>query len=108
MKIYKVLISENAKRDLSGIYRYISFELMQVSSAKSLIHKMLKAISSLELLPSRHSLYHNEIWKAKGLRFFRVANYLVFYVVNEEKKNVKVMRIFYVKRDIESELNKLA
>ncbi len=108
MKIYKVLISENAKRDLSGIYRYISFELMQVSSAKTLIHKLLNAISSLELLPNRHNLYHNEMWKAKGLRFFRVTNYLVFYVVNEEKMNVKVMRIVYIKRDIKTELKKLA
>lgn len=69
---------------------------------------MLNAIGSLELLPSRHSLYHNETWKEKGLRFFCVANYLVFYVVNEEKKNVKVMRIVYAKRDIETELGKLA
>ena len=69
---------------------------------------MLNAINSLDLLPNRHNLYHNETWKAKGLKFLRVANYLVFYVVNEEKRNVKVMRIVYVKRDIEAELNKLA
>lgn len=69
---------------------------------------MLNAISSLDFLPSRYSLCHNERWKVKGLRFFRVANYLVFYVVNEEKKNVKVMRIVYAKRDIETELGKLA
>lgn len=79
---------------------------MQLVSAKRLLHKILNAINSLDLFPNRHTLYHSEVWKSKGLRFFNVANYLVFYVVDEEQKNVKVMRILYAKRDIESELNR--
>lgn len=34
-----------------------------------------------------------------------VDNYLVFYVVNKDIKNVTIIRIMYKKRDIDNQLN---
>lgn len=108
VKKYKILISKNARRDLKGIIRYIAHELKEPNIAKGLLQKILKAIDSLDQFPTRNRFYDGQFWKFKGLRFFPIASYLVFYYVNEEEKNVVISRIVYAKRDIATQLNKIA
>ncbi len=101
---YKILFSENAKKDLINIVRYISDELSEPELAAKLSQRILKAVTSLDEFPMRHRLCDNEEWRNKGLRVFPVENYLVFYIPDEVAHIVKIYRVIYGKRDLENQL----
>ena len=54
--------------------------------------------------------YEEDPWHNEGLRFFPVDKYLVFYLPDENKNTVDIVRIMYGGRDIhrqfsETEIN---
>ena len=51
-------------------------------------------------MPMRYRLYDDEPWHSQGVRFFPVNNYLVFYLPDETKTTVHIVRIIYGGRDI--------
>ena len=101
---YKIIFSENAKKDLISIVRYISDELLEPNIAEKLSYRILKAVKSLDEFPNRHGLCGDPKWKQKGLRVLSAENYLVFYIPDESNQIVKIYRVIYGKRDIENQL----
>lgn len=101
---YKIIFSENAKRDLISIVRYISDELLEPNIAEKLSYRIMKAIKSLDEFPNRHRLCDYQEWKDKGLRVLPTENYLVFYIPDALKQIVQIYRVIYGKRDIENQL----
>ena len=63
------------------------------------------AVRTLDTFPLRNALFENEPWRSGGLRKLPVKNYLVFYTVDEEKKNIHIIRIIYGGWDIDKQLN---
>jgi len=59
-------------------------------------------------MPERFRSYSTEPWRSRNLRVMPVDNYLVFYIPDHNTKTVSVVRIMYLGRDIEQQLNKLA
>ena len=104
--IFDVQISEQADRDLRGIYECIAFELLAPGNAAGQLDRLESAISKLDHMPDRFRSYDREPWKSRGLRVFPVDNYLVFYVPNEETRIVTVIRVMYGGRDIDKELKR--
>lgn len=97
---YKVSISHEAEEDLRGIYAYIAFNLLSLKNAQGQIHRLEKAIVSLDALPLRHRLVSFEPWKGRGLRFMLCDSFIIFYVVQEEKQEVLISRVLYGKRNL--------
>lgn len=104
--IFDVQISEQADRDLRGIYAYIAFELLAPENAAGQLDRLENAISKLDHMPDKFRRYDREPWKSRGLRVFPVDNYLVFYIPNEETRIVTVIRVMYGGRDIDKELKR--
>jgi len=104
--IFDVQISEQADRDLRGIYEYIAFELLAPENAAGQLERLENAISKLDHMPDKFRRYDREPWKSRGLRVFLVDNYLVFYIPNEETRIVTVIRVMYGGRDIDKELKR--
>ena len=104
---YKIIFSENARDDLIGIVRYISNALLEPNIAKKLSYRILKCINSLDEFPNRHKLCEYKEWKERELRILPVENYLVFYLVDEINRTVKIYRIIYGKRDLDNQLNEI-
>ena len=104
--IFDVQISEQADRDLRGIYEYIAFELLAPENAAGQLDRLENAISKLDHMPDKFRRYDREPWKSRGLRVFPVDNYLVFYTPNEETRIVTVIRVMYGGRDIDKELKR--
>ncbi len=102
---WNVLYTKTAKQDLKDIYKYICFELKAPNTAKNLLEKITNEIDKLDELPLRYRVYMEEPWSEKGVRFFPVDNYLVFYAVDQKEKNVSVLRIMYAGRDITKQFN---
>lgn len=96
---YKVMYTAGAKKDLRNIFRYISEELLAPENAAGQTERML------DTMPNRNRLYEEEPWYSRGLRFFPVDNYLVFYKTDDETEIVYVVRIMYGGRDVHKQLN---
>lgn len=102
---YVIEYTESAMQDIRNIYGYISKTLLEPELASNQTQRIMKEIRSLEEMPMRYRLYDDEPWHSKGLRFFPVDNYLVFYLPDEETCIVKVIRVMYGGRDIKNQLN---
>ena len=64
--------------------------------------RIMTAIRKLDTMPNRNRLYEEEPWYSRGLRFFPVDNYLVFYKTDDETETVYVVRIMYGGRDVQN------
>ncbi len=53
-------------------------------------------------MPKRQNLVKDEVLSSRGIRRLLVDNYMIFYVVDDSKKKVTVIRILYFRRDWES------
>lgn len=71
---------------------------------KAQIRRIIKAIKGLNQMPNRFKLYQKGPWRDKGLRVLPIDNYLVFYLIEEVKDIVVIIRIMYSGRNIKSEL----
>ena len=104
---YEVEIAEQAGGDLRGIYEYIAFTLLSPINAAGQLDRLEATIESLTVMPARHPEYKKEPWKSRGLRFVPVDNYLIFFIPNDEKALVTVIRVMHGARDVEKQLNHL-
>lgn len=102
---YKVFYSEKAAEDLRDIYRYIAFSLSAPKAAERQTNDIMEEIIKLDENPLRYPQYRHGRWKDRGMRFFAIHNYTVFYIVDDERKQVSVVRIMYGRRNIEKQLN---
>lgn len=103
--IYTVLITDRADRDIRAIYEYIAYHLGSPENAENTLDKLENSIMKLERLPYRYRAYEREPWKSRGFRVMPVENYLVFYVPDDEKETVSIVRVMYGGRDIEKHID---
>lgn len=96
---FAVKILPPAINDIQEIYDYIALELKSTINAEHTISKIRNEIESLGSSPASFRLYPNEPWHSRGLRFMPVGNYIVFYIADEDKKEVNVLRVLYGRRD---------
>lgn len=97
---YAVWYSPVSKQDLKSIYTYIAYDLRAKDTAKGLVNRIRTGIRSLSDLPERYALVDWEPWHGMGMRKMPVDNYLVYYLVHHETREVEIVRIFYGGRDI--------
>ena len=103
--IYEVKVSEQAERDLRGIFEYIAFELQSPENASGQLDRLEEHILSLATMPERCRRYEKEPWKSRELRILPVDHYMVLYIPNEDKKIVTILRVMYAGRDVDNQLN---
>lgn len=101
---FRVEISDQADMDLRDIYQYIAFELQSPENAGKQLDRLEKKILSLDRMPKRFRKYEKEPWYGRGLRIMPVDHYCVFYIPNEEKAVVTIIRVMYGGRDMETQL----
>ncbi len=99
---YIIHYSQDALNDLREIYSYISNKLLQTENAESQINKIRKCIRSLEFMPSRYILVDWETWHSLKMHQLSIDNFIVFYLVDNEKNTVTIVRIIYGGRNIEN------
>ncbi|MCM1162028.1 MAG: type II toxin-antitoxin system RelE/ParE family toxin [Roseburia sp.] len=103
---WDVVYTAGARRDLRGLYAYIADELCAPETAAGQAGRIMDGIRSLGEMPMRYRLYDDEPWHSRGMRFFPVDNYLVFYLPEETKNTVYIVRIMYGGRDVCGQLKK--
>jgi len=104
--IYRVLLAEQAKRDLRGIYEYFAFTRLEPRLGKKIKQRIVEKLKSLNEMPHRYPVYQDEPWKSMGLRQVFAGSYCVFYLVTENR--VQVTRIMYGSMDLSAALSETA
>ena len=99
MKQYEVKITEPAQRQLQEIIRYIAGDLQEKRTALWMLDTLEKEILSLSTLPNRVALTEEEPWHSAGIRKLPVKNYLVYFWVNEDQKQVQITAVVFGRRD---------
>lgn len=100
-KTYSVVISDTAEIDLNEIYSYIADVLQSESNAEKQIARLKNEILDLDFMPFTYHAYPKEPWKSRGLRYFAVDNYTVFYIPDEKSATVTITRVLYGKRNFD-------
>ena len=99
LQSYKILLTRHAKNDIAEIGDYIAYTLLEPELAYKFIHGLQKSITSLQLLPSRHSLIPKNLMINRKIHCLPYQNYYVFYDIVEKTKTVVVLRIGYNRRN---------
>lgn len=99
MTEYKVIIELPAQRDLQGLLRYITDTLKEPVVARRIYISIKEQILTLNQMPLRHSVVKEQPYAAMGVRKLLVENYIAFYIIDEEKREVHVLRILYNRRE---------
>ena len=96
---YTVKVEPSALLQLEEIVKYISDVLLVPETAKKWLDVMEEAISGLDVFPCRFALIEDESWKSNGVRKMAIKGFMVYYVIEEEKKLVSVIAVVYGRRD---------
>lgn len=98
---YEVIYSPAALEDLKAIYSYIAYELLADEAAKNQTERIRREIRSLDFFPERYTLVDWEPWASMRMHKVPVDSYVIYYLVDNNKRLVTVARIFYAGRDVE-------
>jgi len=96
--MYKLIFAPEFVKDLDNTYEYISHVLSAEKAAKELMKEIDDSIISLKNTPYMYPKC-SEPLKSLGYRKIIVKNYILIYEVDDAKKNVNLLRIFYGRSD---------
>ncbi|MEG1805591.1 MAG: type II toxin-antitoxin system RelE/ParE family toxin, partial [Clostridia bacterium] len=83
--------ADEANDDLVEIYNYIASDNMEM--AKAFMAKMKSSIELLSSMPQLAPQSRYPELKALGIRVLVFEQYLIFYVINEDLKEVDIVRV---------------
>lgn len=107
MEKYTIKITDQAKEHLSLIKDYIVFELKQPKLAKNILNLLKEGMLSLTSMPQRIKCIDENPWRDLGFRKIRVKNYYIYFWINDEKKEVQIIAVIYVKMNQPDQLSKI-
>ena len=102
---YNVSYSVDALDDLREIYSDIANELLVPKTAVAQLGRIRRKVRSLDFMPAHYALVGWEPWHSMKMHQLPVDNFIVYYLVDDEKRAVTVARIFYGGRDIKRIIN---
>ena len=97
--MYFVNITDIAEQDILSAVKYIADVLKAPIAANNLLDEIERHEEILENTPNIYPYVHDEYLAEKGLRFVMIKKYIIFYTVNENKKEVNVIRFLHSRRD---------
>ena len=96
---YKVMIEPTAAEDLFEISDYITHALHEPVAANRIYRNIKEQIATLADMPKRHKVLEHEPYASIGVRMLPVKNYIVYYVVDDSRTTVHIVRVLYNRRN---------
>ncbi len=96
---YKIIRTDKADEQLREVIFYIAEDSGSIDIALNYLNKIEKAINSLEGFPMSGSIPRYSILKKQGFRVLIVERHLVFYKINEDKKEVVIYAVVDGRRE---------
>ncbi len=96
---YHIRVNPKARQDICDIGDYISEILLQPNISNKIVKGLRKSITNLQYFPYQFPIIQDATLCKIGIRCMPYKNYYIFYIVNENKKWVMIVRIIYNKRN---------
>jgi len=97
--MYFLNITDIAEQDILSAIKYIADVLKAPIAANNLLDEIEKYEGILESTPYIYPFVPDEYLAEKRIKFVTVKNYILFYVIDEDKKTVNVIRFLHNRRD---------
>jgi toxin ParE1/3/4 len=101
---YEVEIYPLALGDLDGIHKYYFEEAQERAVSEKVATELKEAILGLSFMPKQHPLAQEKRLKKDGFRKLIVGNYVIPFLIDEDKKTVSVVRVFHGKMNYQKYL----
>ncbi|WP_404451042.1 type II toxin-antitoxin system RelE/ParE family toxin [Virgibacillus necropolis] len=101
---FTVKMTQKANSDLERIYIYVMEESTSINYADHILDRIEKNIMRLQDFPYSANFVKDEVLKQKGYRKLIVDNYIIFFLTQNDKKKVTIMRILYVRQNYQKYL----
>ena len=98
-KKYDFVLTETAGADIDDIFGYISKDLVNPDAASDFADELEEKLYGVCKAPRSGHLVENEFMRRDDIRRVLVGNFTAYYVIDEEKKSIVVLRVVYSKRD---------
>ena len=96
---YNIVRTDKADEQLREIIFYIADDSGSIDIALNYLDKIEKAIGQLEDFPMSRSIPRYSILRKQGYRVLIIERHLVFYKINEDKKEVIIYAIVDGRRE---------
>jgi toxin ParE1/3/4 len=96
---YSLYITDLAEEDILATVKYIASVLKTPIAANNLLDEIERHEKILEDTPGMYPFVHDEYLASKGIKYFAIKNFLLFYTIDEKSKTVKIIRFLYRRRD---------
>ena len=101
---YSVEIYSLAEKDLDSIYLYYFTESFEREIAEKVTTELKEAILGLSFMPKSHPYARERRLRKDDFRKLICGNYIIPFLIDEEKKVVSVVRIFHGKMNYQKYL----
>lgn len=95
MNKYNVKILNEAKEDIKEIIIYIQTKLKEPEIAKQHSKAFKEEISKLKDTADIYNVIDNKITGKSDIRKINVKNFMIFYKIIEEIKEVQIIAVYY-------------
>ncbi|MBQ3416972.1 MAG: type II toxin-antitoxin system RelE/ParE family toxin [Ruminococcus sp.] len=96
---YSVRLTSYSIFQIQETISYISKVLLVPETATAWSGFLEKQIAGLNIMPARFPLVDIEPWRTNGIRRMPVKNFIVYYYVEENAKEVWITSVVYSKRN---------
>lgn len=96
---YNIVRTDKADEQLREIIFYIADDSGSIDIALNYLDKIEKAINRLEEFPMSGSIPRYSILRKQGYRVLIVERHLIFYKINEDKKEIIIYAIVDGRRE---------
>jgi len=103
--MYEIEFLPLAKKDIDEIIYYISHHLKNKTAAKKLRDLFMSSIEKIAEFPYGLPVYQTTSALKNEYRRYKIKNFIMFYIINEEDKIITIARVLYQKMDIKNILN---
>ncbi|WP_124099883.1 type II toxin-antitoxin system RelE/ParE family toxin [Ruminococcus sp. Marseille-P6503] len=90
---YEVVISDEAQKDIDCLFEYICNALTAEKAAKRIVQQISRSILGLSSFPQKGVETRIKAYDGSNYRKLIVDKYIVFYLVYDEMKTVKIVRV---------------
>lgn len=73
--------------------------LFTPETARKWVDDLQSKISKLDFMPSRFPLIEGEPWHTNGIHKMPFKNFLIYYLIDENKKAVWIIAVIYGRRE---------
>jgi len=97
--MYKLQFSKLYREDVDSSYNYIKNKLEAPMAANNLVIEILEKLNKIKENPNIRPLVQDKYLASLGYRSINVKNHIIFYIINNDNKAIKIVRFLYKKRN---------